>query len=72
MIFSGRFRLFGSFLCSDRVCPPAGLIKVAERTADVLLVVFTSVPFGFTGPVVLAFFTTVQFFEFLSGHNILS
>jgi hypothetical protein len=48
---------------------PTGFIKAAKSAADILLIVFASVPFGFTAPVILAFFATVQFFSFFLNHN---
>jgi hypothetical protein len=43
-------------------------VEGAQRTTDVSFVMLSSVPFGFTGPVVLAFFTADQFFVSLEGH----
>jgi len=42
-----------------RLVFPAGLVEGAERTADIFLVVFTTVPFGLAGPVILASFAAV-------------
>ena len=42
---------------------------MAEAAAQVFLVVFTPVPLGLAGPVVLAFFAAVEPLTFFSRHH---
>jgi hypothetical protein len=47
---------------------PAAVIRITQGTADILFIVFTAVPFGLTGPVILASFAAMKFCGAFSGH----